>query len=260
MTVQEALETSGIDRFDAEVLLAALLQKDRSWLFSHGDKLVSDLTTWNAWVKKRQVHTPVAYITQEKEFYGRAFYVDERVLIPRPSTEGLIDLAKNVLQTRREETRIVDTDICVTAKIFGDVSEVTTLVDIGAGSGCIAITLALELNMPIIATDISSDALDVAKKNAKAHNILEKIDFRLGSTLEPITDISEPFFIVSNPPYVPVNEKLQPEVIEHEPVQALFGGVDGAKIVQQIYDKAKNHSYCRGLVIECRKEHTNMLC
>lgn len=259
MTIKEALETSGIALFDAEVLLSALLQKDRSWLLSHGDDYLEEESTWQEWVAKRQNDVPVAYITNTKEFYGRPFFVDERVLIPRPSTEGLVDLALHTLESGKEEERNVDTSVAAVSKVFGDLSEVSTIVDVCTGSGCIAITLAKEANLPLIALDISEDALDVAKKNAATLNVEDRVEFRLSDCLGAIQDLDTPFFIVSNPPYVPEDEKLHPDVRKNEPKIALFGGADGSVLVQKIYEEAKKHPYCRGIALECREEHVKKL-
>lgn len=254
MTVEEVLKSSGIDRLDAEVLLADLLGKSREWLVAHPKDEI-DCSGWQERVDRRKAYEPVAYIIENQEFYGRDFFVDERVLIPRPSTERLIDLAFDFLGDSEDCIRSLDTKVIGFAKKFGDLSNVKTLVDICTGSGCIAITLALETDKKIIATDISSDALDVAKLNAKKHGVLDRIDFRLGDCADPILDISEPFVVVTNPPYVPEEEPLMADVSKFEPQLALFAGADGSEVVVKIYNSLKGLEQCSGCIIECRDTH-----
>ena len=165
-------------------------------------------------VRRRETREPLAYILGEKEFYGRSFKVDQRVLIPRPETEQLIDLCIQFVS----ESHLSHPKIC----------------DIGTGSGAIAITLALELeNAHITATDISDDALQLARANAK----------NLGATVNlAIDDITNPTqsgkfdLIVSNPPYIESQriEQLQPEVRDWEPRSALDGGHDGMSVIRPL--------------------------
>jgi len=109
----------------------------------------------------------------------------------------------------------------------------------------------------VIATDISEDALRVAKKNAENHQA--EIDFRSGDLLEPIQDLTEPFIIVSNPPYIPQSEELMRDVRDYEPKMALFGGKEGIDILEKLVDQAKNHPHCRGVVLELREEQVDLL-
>ncbi|HZY77951.1 MAG TPA: peptide chain release factor N(5)-glutamine methyltransferase [Cyclobacteriaceae bacterium] len=142
---------------------------------------------------------PIQYILQEAEFYGRLFYVDKNVLIPRPETELLI---REVLKVERGAKRILD---------------------IGVGSGCIAVTLACELpDAVIVATDVSNKAIDVAYKNSLTFNTY--IDFFVNDVLNEDLPVSEAEIIVSNPPYVAQAESsmMSPNVLEHEPHIALF--------------------------------------
>ena len=119
--------------------------------------------------------------------------------------------------------------------------------------------LALELpNHKFIATDISSEALEIAKANAKKHAVHDRIDFRIGDGLEPVKDIKEPFLLVSNPPYIPEGEFVSSDV-HFEPETALFAGTDGMDVLMPIFSAAKKHEYCRGIVLECRKEQANVL-
>ncbi len=260
MRIRDALSGSLLPSADAEVLLARSLGVDRTWLLAHPDDTLTD-DSWrkfSAWIERRRKFEPVAYITGEQEFFGRPFFADKRVLIPRPSTEGLVEVALEFLKTGKESTIEVDTDIVAIAKRTQTEWEVpTTVIDIGTGSGAIAVTIALERpDLNIIATDVSQDALDVAQKNAERHGVLERITFLQGDGPAPIDalDLQEPFVIVSNPPYIPAGRTLMSDVIDFEPHVALFGGEDGSVLVRAIINGAKNHSWCRGYVIECGKE------
>ena len=110
--IRKFLENTGIDFPDAEILLAHVLQKDRAWLLAHGEEELSQeqKKVFEAFVARRKNHEPIAYILGEKEFYGRKFLVDKRVLIPRPSTEALIDEMKSLWRTPQHDTRITPAD------------------------------------------------------------------------------------------------------------------------------------------------------
>lgn len=204
-------------RLDAELLLGHLLQKSRSQLYLHFEMPVfpEHLSTFRELVKKRAAHTPLSYLTNHKEFLSLDFYVDLRVLIPRPETEVLVE---TILKVQKEPCR---------------------LIDIGTGSGAIAISLAV--NCPeweIAATDISAEVLEVAQKNALAHNCTNRLTFLHGDLFEPLKALPKPHFdwIVSNPPYVGTNEyhTLPPDVRDYEPEIALFAGCDGLDIIRRI--------------------------
>ena len=171
-------------------------------------------------IARREIREPLTYILGEKEFYGLSFKVDNRVLIPRPETEHLIELTIEFAQQNH----------LLNPKIR----------DIGTGSGIIAVTLAKEiLGARIIATDISSDAIELARENAKAHSA--NIHF----TLEDATQNQPPDtfdIIVSNPPYIKSQtlETLQPEVRDWEPRTALDGGTDGMNILRPLIRSLPN--------------------
>ncbi len=260
MTIQEALAGSGIAKADSEVLLSRLLRKDRTWLMAHPEAVLSDAdwTVWAQWVERRRAYEPVAYITQQQEFYGRTFYVDKRVLIPRSPTEDLVSLALKFLKNPTDTSAEIDTEIIATARRLQkeiSIDEVKTLVDIGTGSGCIAITLALERpDIRVIATDISEQALEVARINARNLNASDRVTFLQGSGLDPLQDLQEPFIIVTNPPYIPSGRNLMKDVQDYEPHVALFGGKEGKDLIQEILKAADIHPYCMGVVMECGKE------
>ena len=268
MTISNALKQDTIDRLDAEVLLSYILKKDRSWLIAHSsDELTSiQKKEFDALVMRRKNHEPVAYITGEKEFYGRKFKVDPRVLIPRPATETLIDEVKNVLMYRYISTSTkssiteADTDIAILTNTFPYKLQATsykleTIIDVGTGSGCIGITLALEIpNIKIICTDISDDALEVAKENAKYHNVSDRIKFIKSDLLtsNELTKNEKRFFVVSNPPYIPSDAILEPDISNYEPKNALFAGSDGLEIISKLYKQCLEHPKCIGCALEMR--------
>ena len=262
MKIEDALKSSDITRLDAEILLGHILDVNRAWLSAHSldEMRPEDLRTFQDFVNRRKKNEPVAYIIGSKEFYGRSFIVDSSVLIPRPATEKLIDEAKYFLETGHE--RIVEADsgiIIFSLHMKRSPQNVSTIVDIGTGSGCIIITLALELDgYTFIGSDCSAKALMVAEKNVTAHEV-NNVEFREGNMLESIQDIHEPFLLVSNPPYIPSNEQLMDDVLNYEPHVALFGGNDGADFVRTILLETQKHPFCQGVVLECRTEHGSLL-
>lgn len=189
-------------RLTAEVLLSRALGQDRVYLYAHPEAPLPELAWihFGRWLHERSQGKPLQYITREQEFYGRRFAVGPGVLIPRPETELLVELALR--------------------------NEATTVLDIGTGSGILAITLALEWERPAVATDLSAEALRIARANAEA----------LGAPVQFVqADLAAAFAghsfdaIVTNPPYVPAGDApgLQREVRDWEPPTALFSGPDG---------------------------------
>lgn len=253
MTIEEALKSSGLPRLDAEVLLAHLLKKPREWLIAHGTEEFTH-PEWDSVIQRRKNNEPVAYITGVQEFYGRDFIVDNNVLIPRPSTERLIDLLFDVLKDKEECIRQLDTDVIGMVQLYESLDDVHTIADVCTGSGCIAVTLACETNYSITATDISRDALAVATRNAEMHNVTNRIELLEGNLLEPLHNLEQPFLIISNPPYIAEGTELMPDVAQYEPHLALFGGSDGNTFVNQILSSAKKMPNCRGVIIECGKQ------
>jgi release factor glutamine methyltransferase len=162
---------------------------------------------------------PVQYLMGSVNFYGYQFIVDDRVLIPRFETEELV---ANVLVQYDE--------------MFGNQN--VRLVDVGTGSGCLAISLKMEEpHLTVFATDISEEALEVASENAK--NIGAEITFLLGDMLKPLEGMKFDI-LVSNPPYIPTTENVDPMILKNEPELALFGGNDGLKFYEIILENAKS--------------------
>lgn len=213
---------------DASLILAKILKKDRTFLVSHEDLGLTDeqLKTANRWLKRRKQGEPLAYIVGYKEFYGRDFKVTPDVLIPRPETEAIIDVVKN-LQPQQ-------------------------IIEIGTGSGCIAITLALESpDARIEATDISEEALEVAAKNRELLGVdAERLQFTKSNLL---ADISTPVadVVIANLPYVdPDWEWLDHDSLNYEPALALYARDDGLDLVNKLIVQFVDMQVGKYLVLE----------
>jgi len=288
-TAKSALRAARIDTLDAELLLARVLGHDRAWLLAHGETALTEeqKNKYDAFVERRKGHEPMAYILGEKEFYGRTFMVGRRVLIPRPATEALIDEMKFLFQTSQllnlqtfPRITPADSDIVILTWINQRETinekrstrneKPLTIIDIGTGSGCIAITLALEIpNVNIIATDISRDALEVAKVNAKHHGVIDRIEFVEADGMEGVSRLArhgrtrsrkvDHCLLVSNPPYIPEGSSLPPDVSLYEPHEALFAGADGMDVLTPLIHDAKNDPLCIGFSMEMRQEQAKKL-
>jgi release factor glutamine methyltransferase len=205
-------------RRDADVLLMHTLKKSRAWLMAHGDELLSDelFLSYTELLERRRRGEPIQYITGETEFYGLPFRVTPEVLIPRPETEHLVEKVIE-LATRFQQPRIVD---------------------VGTGSGAIAVALAQKLpQASITAIDLSRSALAIARENAKRNGV--DLRFLDGDLLAPVA--GECFeIVVSNPPYVPSGDRatLSVEVREYEPALALFAGDDGLDVYRRLIPAA----------------------
>jgi release factor glutamine methyltransferase len=205
-------------RRDAELLLTHTLKKSHTWLLAHAEEELSGELEANftALVSLRRKGKPIQYITGETEFYGLPFRVTPDVLIPRPETEHLVEKVLS-LAGQFDQARIVD---------------------IGTGSGAIAVALACVLpSTAITATDISTKALAIARENAKRNGA--SICFLQGDLLAPVAD-KRFEIVVSNPPYVPSGNRamLTVEVREYEPALALFAGDDGLEVYRQLIPAA----------------------
>lgn len=216
-TIAEAYQAASAflgDEFEAELLLRKLLGVDRAAFFIslHQPFPKEQIAHFQSWLQRRKASEPIQYILGEQEFYGRVFVVNTAVLIPRPETELLIEL---VLQHTDEKWP----------------GKPLHVVDLGTGSGAIAITLAAERpDWQLTAIDLSPAALQVAKRNAERHGVVAQIDFRQGDFLLPLTEKSQQLdLIISNPPYIAADEmpELAAQVRDFEPALALTDGDDG---------------------------------
>lgn len=260
MTIADALRSSGIPAAESEILLSAILNCDRTWVFAHGTEEISP-TTLDAFekvIKRRKNGEPVAYITGKKEFYGRNFTVNRSTLIPRPATELLTEQALKILKGDMiEPIREIDTQIIAWAELKEGAADVKLVVDVGTGSGCIAITIACERpDLRVIATDSSREALNTARENAVLHTVADRIEYREGSGFDCLHTISEPFLLISNPPYIPAAYELEKDVSDFEPHTALFAGEKGTDVLSPLIHAARNNNHCRGFIVECREEQS----
>jgi release factor glutamine methyltransferase len=218
-------------RLDAEVLLAHVLNCRRIELYTRSEELAgSDVRTrFRALVERRLAGCPVAYLVGKKEFFLLSFEVTPAVLIPRPATETLVLAALERLKA----------------------TESPRILDIGAGSGCIAISLASRLKSArFVASDVTADALELARRNAERNHVADRIDFRQGADYAPIA--GEQFHaIVTNPPYVPTAEiaALAVDVRDHEPRAALDGGPEGLDIIRRLIERAPDHLTLGGWLV-----------
>ncbi|HKM81018.1 MAG TPA: peptide chain release factor N(5)-glutamine methyltransferase [Candidatus Acidoferrum sp.] len=235
----------------AELLLLHVAARDRTWLYAHPEEILSaEITTqYFALIQRRANGEPTQHLTGKQEFWGLEFEVTPDVLIPRPETEHLIEVALDRLALRGlhagRSPRLTGNGI--------------TLVDVGTGSGCIAIALAKELpNATIYATDISAAALDVARRNATRLGVSNRIQFLESNLLEAFiesraTDHESRLFdlIVCNPPYIGHRDadSLPREVRDHEPPAALFAGEQGYELYGALIPQAARHLKPGGLLV-----------
>ncbi|MDD4319775.1 MAG: peptide chain release factor N(5)-glutamine methyltransferase [Candidatus Peribacteraceae bacterium] len=262
MKTGEILQQRLLPPLESEVLLARLLKQERTWILAHTERelTIEEERQWNEWLERRARGEPVAYIIERTEFYGRPFIVRRGALIPRPATEGLVSTALAWLGAPSDTTIPTDAGIVAMARSLRSIGNITTVVDCGTGSGCIAVTLALERpDLRVIATDISEAALSVARENAALHGVSDRIDVRIGSLLEPVTGLTEPFLLVANPPYVPGNRELPRDIKEFEPPEAVFAGPEGLDVLRPLVSQATAHPFCAGFVIECEDEQVPMI-
>jgi release factor glutamine methyltransferase len=203
---------------ESELLLRHTLNIDRVQLYQDLDYELDpeQEATFRNLIKRRLNHEPTAYITGHREFYGLDFYINPHVLIPRPESELLVEMALSLVQVNR----------------------VATIAEIGTGCGAIAISLALNLpQTKIYATDISASALEVALTNCRKHNLANKIQLLQGDMLNPLPEPVD--MIVANLPYVKKTE-LPRSPTRFEPLLALNGGIDGLKKIRQLCYQVNN--------------------
>ncbi len=221
------LSKAGIStsRLDAELLLAYQLERSRTWLIAHRNDNIDDLNVLenaSKLLKKRLNRIPLAYITSHKEFYNRSFFVDTSVLIPRPESETIIELLKDLIMHSEEAP--------------------TRLLDVGTGSGCLGITAKLEIpSISVTLSDISTDALTVARQNAS--ELKADVNFVQSDLLTAFSNIehrasSTSFdIIIANLPYVDRDWERSPET-DHEPALALFADDHGLKLIKKCIQQA----------------------
>lgn len=215
--VRRALAASalGIEPREAVLLVRTALGVDETTVLAHPERLVDEalIARLRELVTRRLGGEPYAYLVGEREFYGRPFAVDRRVLVPRPETEHVLETALRLPLPPRPR-----------------------VVDVGTGSGCLAVTLALELGgAKVIGTDVSLPALDVARANVARHGCAGRVRLVAADLAAPLA-LADVHLVVSNPPYLAESEasSLSPEVRDFEPHGALFGGTDGLVVVRRL--------------------------
>jgi len=219
----------GSPRMNAELLLMFTLGCDRAYLFAHPERelAVEEQTRYQETLNQRARGVPAQYITGHQEFWGMDFIVSPAVLIPRPETEHIIETVLQLNQETRNAGR-------------ASPSGPAHIVDVGTGSGCIAIALAKEFPQAVIhATDISPAALEVAQANAARHQLENRIHFHQTDLLQGL-DPGAFDFVVSNPPYVGESEEdqVQLEVRKFEPRNAVFAGPTGLEVIERLIPQA----------------------
>jgi release factor glutamine methyltransferase len=220
-------------QLDAQLLAGRVLGWDRTRLISSWRDPVPAgfAASYDALIARRERREPISQILGEREFWGLTFEVTPDVLTPRPETEGIIEAA------------------------HAHCGRVDLIYDLGTGSGCVAIALALEFpQAKVLASDISAAALAVARRNASRHGVAGRILFLHGSVLPPGNRVD---LIVSNPPYIPAGQRdsLPPEVRDFEPPEALFAGPDGLDVIRELIQDAPSRLAAGGwLIFECGVE------
>jgi release factor glutamine methyltransferase len=211
-------------RLEAEILLAHTLKISRASLLARLGDAISpeDAAQFAGMVARRAQREPIAYIVGHQEFYGIEFYVDRRVLIPRPETEHLVELALKALRQVPHPEPVI--------------------ADVGTGSGAIALALARNTHRTrIIATDISPNALAVAQLNAERLGLAERIEFRTADLLEGIPAPID--ILVANLPYIPLEREqaLPREIRQYEPRVATIAGLDGLSVIRRLLKQVEAH-------------------
>ena len=198
-------------RFEAELLLAYYLKKERTYLHAFDDAEVEDVEPFEALVERRANNEPYEYIVGSASFYDIALTVEQGVLIPRPETEILIDLVAEIIE--REN--------------------ITSIAEIGVGSGAISVVLARKFPaLHIVATDICDTPIKVSRSNIEKYEVQNRVRVIKSSILDEVKEPLE--LVVSNPPYIAEDFVLESNVVDYEPKEALFGGVVGDELLKQI--------------------------
>ena len=236
----------------AELLLLHVLGRDRTWIYSHSEEEIAApiAESYSALIRRRVAGVPTQHLTGKQEFWGLEFEVTPDVLIPRPETEHVIEVALDRLAVREIRAGRGQKNDGAGLQIA----------DIGTGSGCIGIALAKELpGAAFVATDISGAALAVARRNAAHHNVTDRIQFfecnlLNGWLVSTIATRHTPLLfdlVVSNPPYIGRREAatLMREVREHEPEIALYGGEEGYEFYSDLVAQAAAHLRPGGILV-----------
>ncbi|MCS6874394.1 MAG: peptide chain release factor N(5)-glutamine methyltransferase [Pyrinomonadaceae bacterium] len=217
---------------DASLLMSLALKRDRAFLIAHSEYVLSDVEykLFLSYVKRRARGEPIQYIRESQEFYGLEFTLSKDVLIPRPETELIVETSIEFLRSMQN------------AKIL----------DVGIGSGCIAISILHNLeHVEAVGVDVSESALNVAKMNALKHKVMGRLELRHSNLFDAIDSREKFDLIVSNPPYVSESEfeLLQRDVRDYEPKVALIGGSDGLSIIRRIIADSAEYLKSKGRLV-----------
>ncbi len=228
MKITTLLKKSLLSPTETEIIISQALKKDRSYITAFPETELSkpQIKKLSRLLERRKTQEPIPYLLGFKEFFGLKFLVNKNVLIPRPETESLVERILKFTKGNK-----------------------LSVVDVGTGSGCIAITLALKNpNLKITATDISSKALEVAIKNSKLHRVENRIIFLQSNLLENVTEKID--IIAANLPYIPNTswKKLPTEIKSFEPKLALDSGKSSTSIYQQIFKQAVKKLNSKGVI------------
>lgn len=256
----KAFESKDLDspRRMAEMLLAHVLGTERLKLYMDPDRPASPLERdqLRDLVKRAMEHEPIQYLIGEESFFGMTFKVDRRVLIPRPSTQTIVEEVLQHARKNPDDNTLRDSDAGLGIMIA----------DVCTGSGCIAAALAKHLpGSRVVASDLSTDAIACAKENIELHNLTDRVEVVQGDLLNPIENhpvagsAGALRYIVSNPPYIPDEEwdAVEPNVKDHEPTMALRADDDGMEFVKPLIERAPT-LLCSGgkLLIELASART----
>ena len=202
-------------RLEAEILMAHRLGKGRIWLHAHSDERLPEPEAYEALVTRRERGEPVEYITGRVSFYDMELEVGEGVLIPRPETELLVEMAASIIEKEK----------------------IPAVCEIGVGSGAVTIALARRFpDLKIVATDISDKALACARQNVRRFGLEERVSLVQSDLMSALGEV--PPMVVSNPPYI-ARDYLLPQPVRYEPREALIGGERGDEILLRIVDEAQ---------------------
>jgi release factor glutamine methyltransferase len=257
----QTFETKGLEapRRQAEMLLAHVIGTDRLKLYMDPDRPAAplELDTLRGLVKRALRDEPIQYLVGEEHFFGMKFRVDRRVLIPRPSTQTIVETVLQHARKNPDAGSVRDSDA----------GRGILIADICTGSGCIAAALAKHLpGARVVATDISPDALDVARANIEAHGLTDRVDLLQGNLLDALRQhpvagaVGSLQYLCSNPPYIPDHEwdAVDPNVKDHEPTLALRGGPDGMNLIRPLIAQSTEFVAPGGLIlIELAMSHAD---
>lgn len=247
MTLAQALQRSAStfnlnaiedSHIEARILLGYILKLSPAQLYTQPERPLSQeqVASLQELIERRLCREPTAYIVKHREFYGIDFFVDSRVLIPRPETELLVEAALKLAKSR--------------TNYLSSSGRPFLIADVGTGCGAIAISLALNLpHIKVYATDISLSALEVARLNCESHNVTEQIILLQGNLLEPVPGPVD--LTVANLPYIESSElaNLSPEITNFEPRVAIDGGQSGLDQIRQLLEQAKEKIHPRGCLL-----------